>query len=268
MSKPLPLTQRLNQSLWASLVALGCIVAVGLLQVPQLHRLSNRASTASPEDLQQDVEAEKLRIEVLQNIPSFGFDNLLADWAFLNFLQYFGDEPVRAVTGYGLSPEYFEVVVEQDPHFLDAYLYLSTSGSLYAAKPERSIALMEKGLESLSPEAPRQSYIVWRQKAIDELLFLGDAEAARQSFEKAAEWASTHPDQESQTIADISRRTAEFLADNPDSKSAQISAWTMVLSNVSDQRSRQIAINQVEELGGEVITTPEGTVKIRLPQTD
>ena len=60
----------------------------------------------------------------------------------------------------------------------------------------------------------------------------------------------------------------KFLAKNPDSKQAQVSAWTMVLNNALDDRTRAMAINRIEGLGGEVIITPEGAVQIKLPQSD
>lgn len=260
--------QNRSQSIAVSIVAVLCILAIGGLQLPQLNQLKSRAKNASAEVLQREVESEKMRLNLLQKFPAFGFDNLLADWTFLNFLQYFGDDEARTVTGYQLSPEYFEVIVDHDPRFLKGYFFLSGSTSLYAGLPERSVALMKKGLKSLSPQAPPQSYYVWRYKATDELLFLGDAQAARQSFEKAAEWASTYPDDESQTVAAISRQTAQFLARNPVSKSAQVSAWSMILTNALDNRTRQLAINRIEALGGKVVVTPEGAVRLQLPTKD
>lgn len=127
---------------------------------------------------------------------------------------------------------------------------------------------MEKGLKSLSPKAPPKSYYVWRYKGTDELLFLGDSQAARKSFEKAAEWASVYADPESQNVAAISRQTAQFLARNPNSKYAQVGAWSMVLQNAVDDRTRQIAISRIEGLGGKVVVTPEGEVRIQLPEKD
>ncbi|MEQ9372859.1 MAG: hypothetical protein RIG63_28135 [Coleofasciculus chthonoplastes F3-SA18-01] len=261
-------SQSLRQSLFPSLIALLCIIAVGGLQIPQLNQLQGKGENPSPIELQRQIEAEKVRLNLLQKVPTFGFDNLVADWVFLNFLQYFGDDEARDVTGYQLSPEYFEVILTRDPRFLDAYFFLSGSTSLYAGMPDRSVELMEEGLQQLSPKVPPKSYYIWRYKGIDELLFLGDAQAARQSFEKAAEWASTYEDEESQYIASISHQTAQFIARNPSSKSAQVSAWSMVLQNAMDDRTRQRAINQIEALGGKVVTTPEGAVKIQLPQRD
>lgn len=260
--------QRFNQSLGATLVAFACLFAVGALQVSQLHLLSKQAKTTSKEALEQAVASENLRLKLLQKTPAFGFDNLIADWVFLNFLQYFGDDNVRLQTGYALSPEYFKIIVDRDPRFLNAYIGLSTSISMYAARPQESVALMEQGLKSMSPQSPSKSYYVWRYKGIDELLFLGDAQAAIQSFKNAAEWASTYSDEESKNVAKFSRKTAEFLSLNPNSKLAQVNAWAMVLSSTTDKRAQKIAISRIEALGGKVVITPEGTVRIQPPPED
>ncbi|NEO66786.1 MAG: hypothetical protein F6J98_43020, partial [Moorea sp. SIO4G2] len=95
-----------------------------------------------------------------------------------------------------------------------------------------------------------------------------DPKAAQQSFEKSADWASQSPDEQSQNVAEISRNTAEFIRRNPTSKIAQVSAWSMVLNNSPDPRTSKIAISRIEALGGKVIITPEGAVKIKMPQTD
>ncbi|NEP48589.1 MAG: hypothetical protein F6K65_07030 [Moorea sp. SIO3C2] len=265
---PWQFPQRLTQSLGAIIILLGCILAVGKLQQPQLNALKQSSKNTSPADLQRDVEATQVYLNLLERLPTFGFDNVLADWVFLNFLQYFGDQDARRITSYQLSPEYFDIIINRDPKFLTAYFFLSSSSSLYAGMPEKSVALMEKGLQSLSPKVPPQSYYVWRYKGIDELLFLGDPKAAQQSFQKSADWASQSPDEQSQNVAEISRKTADFISRNPTSKIAQVSAWSMVLNNSPDPRTSKIAISRIEALGGQVIITPEGAVKIKMPQTD
>ena len=258
--------QEFRQSIGASLVALLCALGVGFLQFPQLHKLNSSQKTASIETLNREIHSEKLRLNLLRQLPTFGFAILIADWVFLKFLQYFGDEDVRAKTGYSLSPEYFQVILARDPRFLNAYFFLSSSTSLYAGMPERSIALMEKGLKLLSPTVPQKSYYIWRYKGIDELLFLGDAQAAKHSFEMAAQWASNYSDEESKQVKAISQRTVEFLARNPKSKSAQIAAWTMVLSNSVDEQTRKLAIRRIVALGGRVSITPQGAVQVTTPK--
>lgn len=245
-----------------------CILGVSLIQFPRLQELIKSNQFASLEALEKEIKSETIRINLLKKMPSFGYDNFIADLAYLNFLQYFGDDEVRDKTGYSLSPEYFEVILERDPRFLAAYRGLSISTSLYAAMPERAIAISEKGLKSLSPSVPEKSYYVWRYKGIDELLFLGNAQAAQQSFATAANWASKFSDPESQLIANTSQKTAEFLSRNPNSKYAQISTWSMVLNNQVDETNRKRAIREIEALGGKVVTTPEGTQKIVFPPKD
>lgn len=255
------------QKLVTPVVVLLCMSVVAMLQLPQLRELTTQ-STGSAINLKKELEQEKLRLDLLQQTPTFGFDNLVADWTFISFVEYFGDEPARAKTGYGLSPEYFEVILGRDPRFLTAYFFLSGSTTLYAGMPERSVALMNQGLKSLSPKVPLESYFIWRYKGIDELLFLGDSKSAQHSFETVVDWASAYSDSRSKNAAATSRHTAEFLARNPVSKSAQASAWLMILNNAIDDRSRQLAVNRIEALGGKVSITSQGEVNVQLPQED
>lgn len=258
----------LNQLIGTLVVALFCIIAIGALQLPQVNKLKNSSNSTSITNLNKEIESEKLRLNLLHKLPSLGFTNLVADWIFLDFLQYFGDDAARNKTGYSLSPEYFEVILDRDPYFLNAYLLLSASTTLYAGMPDKTIAIMEKSLKHLSPKVPFKSYYIWRWKGADELLFLANSKAAKKSFETAAQWASTYSDAESQNVATISHRTAKFLTKNSASKSAQIDAWSMVLNNAFDDRTRNLAINRIQALGGRVFVTPEGELKIQPPKKD
>lgn len=258
---------RFTQPLVYILITLvGILIVIGL-QIPQLKAIKDRDSRLSPQALAQEDELTKYRLNVLHKAPTFGFDNLVADWAFLEFAGYFGDEEAREIAGYELSPDYFEVIVEKDPRFQQAYPFLF-SGGAYANAPEKTVELMEKGLQSMTPEVPDKSYYVWRYKAFTELLFLDDSQAAQKSYEQAAEWASIYSDPISQNVALISRRTAQFLADKPDSNFAQIGSWLGVLETAVDERTRENAIKKIQELGGEVQISPEGTIRVNLPEEE
>lgn len=260
--------QNFRESVNVFIIALLCVLGIGLLQVPQLNKLIASKKTTSLETLKREIQSEEVRLNLLQKLPTFSFDNLIADWTLINFLQYFGDDEVRQQTGYRLSLEYFEVILDRDPYFLQAYLFLSTSTSMFAGMPERSVALMEQGLKTVSPTVPQNSYYIWRYKAIDELLFLGDAKAAKKSFETAAQWANTYSDEQSKQVAAISRKTAEFLAHNPNSKTAQIAAWSMVFNNAVDEATRKTAIKRIEALGGKLSINPQGVVEIQTSKED
>lgn len=242
-----------------------CTAAIGWMQVPRLEQLRGNSQTASESEIRQEVNAEAARLSLLKQMPSFGFDNLLANWTFLNFVQYFGDNDARTKSGYGLTPNYFEIILDRDPRFIQAYTFLSTSGSMYAAMPERSTEIMQRSLSRLKPNVPPDSFYAWRQLAIDQLLFVGDSAAARRSFETAAAWARQSSLPGSERVAEISERTAAFLARNPNSKSAQISAWGLVLGNARDDRTRRIAIERIEALGGQVVPDANGSPRILAP---
>ncbi len=255
-------------SLMVSVAAIACFGVVAALQIPRLQQIRSSEEVLTPAQIKQELATEEVRLQLWRRMPSFGFNNLLANWVFLQFAQYFGDDPVRDQTGYGLSPKYFEIIVDRDPKFLGAYVPLSTSISLYAAQPEKSIALMDQGLKSMTPQNPPRSYSVWRLKAIDQLLFLGDGVGAKNSFLTSAAWASTYPDTESQALAAASQQTAQFLAKNPQSKNAQVMAWTMVLSNVPDERTKKIAKQRLESLGAKLIINPDGSISVLSPPQD
>ncbi|MBE9177205.1 hypothetical protein IQ268_01280 [Oculatella sp. LEGE 06141] len=258
---------QLNQAVAAVCVAIICVVAIGAMQIPRLNELRRTSAVMDTQTLNQQVEADRVQLSFLNKAPTFGFNNLLADWLFLDFLQYYGDDEARAKTGYGLSPDYFEVILGRDPYFLEAYTFLSTSSTIYAGMPERSVAIMERSLKAMKPNVPPGSYFAWRQKGIDELLFLGDAEAARRSFETAAEWASQSSLEGSDRVAEMSRQTADFLAKNPNSKSAQIGAWIMVYTTTPDELTRQVAVQRIEALGGQIVEA-DGGFSVQMPEQD
>jgi hypothetical protein len=209
-------------------------------------------------------KATKIQLDLLKKMPSFGFKNLFADWATLQFLQYFGDGDARKETGYSLSPDYLDIIVQNDPKFIRAYLMISPASSMFAGLPQRTIAAMSKGLEQLSPDVP-DSYYVWLYKGVDEVLFIADTERAKHSYQMAAEWANIAGNE---TIAQAANDTVNFLATNPDSTDAQISSWFMVFVNSRDNYTRNLARNNIERLGGELQIKPDGRVSVKLPKNN
>jgi tetratricopeptide (TPR) repeat protein len=242
--------------------------AIVYLQTPQLRALKQRSQQLSPAEIKQEIDREKARLSLIKALPSFGFNNLIADWQFMDFLQYFGDSEARQRAGYGVAMDYFDIIIDRDPRFLYAYYYLSNTGSLYVGQPEKSVALMNQGLKSVSPKVPDRSYYIWRLKGVDELLFLGNVKAARQSMQTAADWARQYPDREGQNVAHISQNTARYLARNPKSKQAQFDAWNMVLNNAVDDSVIKRAIAEIQALGGQVKTTPYGQFQVIAPKND
>jgi hypothetical protein len=246
---------------------LGAFAVVVYLQTPQLASLKQRKSLTKAVLGQQEAQL-KAQLSIAKTLPTFGFDNLVADWHFIDFIQYFGDTEVRAKAGYGASMEYFEAMLDRDPRFLYAYFYLSSTGSLYAGQPEKSVSLMNSGLKSLSPKVPDRGYYIWRLKAVDELLFLGKIPDARNSMLTAANWARQSSTTEGQNVARLSQGTAAYLARNPNSKQAQFDAWNMVLGAAVDDFVIKRAIVGIRSTGGKVTISPSGEFKVEAPAKD
>ena len=150
-----------------SAIALGAFSAVLFLQHASFERAS--VNRLNPDQAEQQ---DALEIELMKRSPSLGFDNAIANWAFLKFIGYFGDEELRDRTGYELNDDYFDLLTKRDPRFMDAYLFISSAVSFMQAKPELAVEFIDRGTAVLSPEINPRSYLLWRYKGIDQLLLV------------------------------------------------------------------------------------------------
>jgi hypothetical protein len=265
----LPFKSKWSHYLATSLVV--CCTAGSIVQF-QLIRLAvleqNATQNYSKEEYLREERLTAANLNVLQKFPKSGFENLIAGWTFINFLQYFGDNPARKNTGYKITPDFFEIIVKKDPLFLDMYSYLSPSVTLFAGQPQQSVSMLEKGLKVIPPVMQSEAFFLWQAKGTDELLFLGQNNSARKSYEKAADWASLSPDPQVRSIAGRSLQTARFLASNPDSRRARVASWFNILTNAIDDSTRQFAVQQITALGGKISVAENGALQVKLPKQD
>ncbi len=249
---------------WISSVVIGTIAVAALAGVVWMQRSQLDRPSQWLENPQQADRQESLRLNLIKQSPSFGFDNVIADWTFLNFLQYFGDTPAREKTGFSLSPDYFDIITHLDPRFVEAYMFLSGSISYQLGKPELAIKLMQRGTEALSPKANPKAFQVWRFMNLDQLLLLGDVPGAIHSLEMAAKWTQGTP------YADYSslfQQTAAFLRKDPNSKPVRIASWATIYQQavaIGDKQTQERARQQIEALGGK-ITVKNGQLVIENP---
>jgi hypothetical protein len=241
---------------------IGTIGIIGL----QNNNLKTKIASQEQTSYLQEEQALKAATNLQKNLPTFGLNNLIADWNYLQFIQYFGDAEAREATGYSLVTDYFEVGVAKDPRFVQSFLSFSAANSLFAAQPQKTVELIDRVVQTASPDLPGYPFLLWTYKATDEILFLGDLKAAKNSYEMAAEWASMRDDDLGKEMAGRFLASAKFLANNPDSTEAQFGAWVNVLNQAQDLKTQQHAIKQLEELGAEVSVTKEGEIKITRPE--
>lgn len=235
---------------WATLgkIAVG---AVALLGVVGIQRSQLNTPSLWDTDPQRAERQEAVRLNLIKQVPSFGFDAVVADWVFLDFLQYYGDIPLRNKTGYKLSPNYFDVITQRDPWFVDSYTFLSNSISYQLGEPRVAIDLMERGTKALSPQIHPQAFRVWRHKGLDQLLLLGDVPGAIRSHEAAAQWTKGIDD----NLSELFQETANFLRTDPDSIPVRQQAWVSVYMDASianDQITQKRAKAELEKLGARV----------------
>ncbi len=235
------------------------IIGAALAGVVWMQRSQLNRSSLWTTNPQQAERQEALRLNLLQKTPTFGFDNMISNWAFLNFLQYSGDDEARDKTGYSLSPQYFDLITRRDPRFVDIYLFLSGTLSYQLGKPQLSVEYLRRGTDALSPQIHPRSYTLWQYQALDQLLLLGDIPGAIYSSEQAAQWAAAAPGYE--TIAPNFQRTANFLKTEPDSKLIRFQSWGTVFDQAQrtgDRKTQERAKQEILAIGGVERMTPDG----------
>lgn len=246
------------------LVNLGSILLAGGAVIALQYPLLDRQLTGqTPESDRRAEQQEATQLALLQRLPpsGLGFNNLIACYAFMKFLPYFGDDIARVQhgLGYGLTADYFRVIITRDPRFLTAYFYMSTSLSMFAGKPREAIALYEYGEQVLDPRQQRFAHNILRHKANDQLLFLADVEGARQSLLKQVEWvksATFKPEDTPppQLVIDYTLELARLLATKKpeDYRTVQIQFWQIVLDNASDIKTVERVAQEIHQLGYQI----------------
>jgi hypothetical protein len=247
-----------------NLVILAGIVGIIAVQKPYADKLSSQVEI----DYVKEEKQLEIFTSVQKQMPAFGFDNLVANFSFLGYIQYFGDNPARQATGYRLIPNYFEAVVKHDPRFIRAFLSLSTANSVFAGKPEKTIAFLNQSIKTIEPE--RQNFLdafyLWNYQGIDRILFLGDVEGAKKAYLNAAKWAGEHRDEGSQFSARRALETVSFLESNPNPRKVQIAGWASVLTSARDDKTIQYAVSRLKALGAEIVITAQGELQVTVPE--
>lgn len=258
-SSPSPSRPATGDSIWRSLAtaAIAAIVAIAIQ--------ANRQERVAADILDPVVEQEQLavRLALLERLPSLGFDNLIADWTFMQYLQYFGDEAAREKTGCRLNATYLDIITERDARFLGPYLFVPSGVSYCQGEPQQSVELLDRGVTAIDSDLHDNAFIVPLLEALDRLLLLGDVDGAIAAYETAAERAA-NSDRFTE-LAPRLRDRAEFLRRNPRAEEARFLGWQEVYNTATDDRVRERAIAELKELGVQVVRQEDGSVQFIPP---
>lgn len=239
---------KINQTL-SAIAPFLCLAGIVSLQSQEYKKSAQQLNYVNY--LSQESQQAKL-LESQEQSPNLGFNNLMADWSYLNFVQYFGDTKARETIGYQLVSEYFATIANIDPRFVQAHLRLSLANSMYAGNAEESIALMNQVLASVVPES-EASALLWTSKGLDELLFMGNKEAAINSYKIAAQWANLNKSDPANTLIIKDLEKALEFTSEIDLKEAQVRAWSGVLVHIRDNHQKQEIINKIDVLQAEIL---------------
>ena len=226
-------------------IVFGLIVAIAILGLQNNRYQKVAASVDRPNYLEQETNLQA-KLNFQKMFPSFGFDNLIADSLYLEFVQYFGDKTAREVTGYSLVTPYFQAIAQKDPQFTNAHLILATANSMYAGQAEQTVNLVDDILHN-QPTETKDLHLLWSLKATDETLFLGNIQAAKHSYQQAAKSAQNYYQQNASAVK-FNQQKARFLATNPETTETQIIAWKSVLPYVIKEKEKQVIYDRISAL--------------------
>ena len=233
------------------LAAISPFIALAGIVVLQAQEYKKSVRKLNNADYLAQEEQQARTVDWQEKSPHLGFANLKANLAYLDFVQYFGDAHARDTIGYKLVPEYFETINSIDPRFTRAHLSLSVANSMYAGNPTQTVALMEQALESVDPESADAAFL-WTYKGLDELLFLGDKQAAIDSYGMAAKWMLLTNEEPTEDLAIEDLAVALESASEIELKEAQVRAWSSVLAYVRDNNRRGEIIDKITILKAEI----------------
>jgi hypothetical protein len=263
--------KKIKYANFSSMIVSGILLCGSLLGIIELQKqeMLQQRQQKSTEGHQQIEDSEKRSLQWFSKFPTFGLQNLTADWIYLNFIQYFGDTTLREKLGYSLCPSYFKTLVNRDPQFVNALIMLDVCTALFAGEPLQSLQELQLSTETLKPKMEAvtiRPYYVWQAIGINQLLFQGKPLQAKQSYEKAVSWAKDYYDPESRRFIANMQKSITYLAENPNSKMAQIGGWFNILNNNPDKRTLDRVIKEIELLGGKVKINSQGQFSVELPQ--
>jgi tetratricopeptide (TPR) repeat protein len=121
---------------------------------------------------------------------TFGFSNLIADWQWLQYVQYFGDQQARMHSGYGQSESDLEQIATFNPQFLLVYVQANYAVAEAMKQPEKAVQFLLKGAQE-NPGKPDTlgmpgTWYLYRLAASIVFRHFNDYERSAQLFTLAA----------------------------------------------------------------------------------
>lgn len=116
-------------------------------------------------------------------LVSLGFDQLLADFYWLAFVQYIGDTEARKNDRCCLTYKYLDLITSLDPRFIQAYWFAAFSIGQDEGNPQLASNLIERGIK-----ANQDNWYVPFIAGINQYLYAHNEIAAARYYRMAAKY--------------------------------------------------------------------------------
>jgi hypothetical protein len=197
------------------------------------------------------------KAEVLKMV-SLGYDQILADIYWLNFIQYFGDTNARLVDHYDRCYDYLSLISALDPHFIQAYWFAAFAVGTEQKRPDLAEKIISRGLSN-----NQDNWYLPYIAGVNEFINSKDDKKAAKYYKMAAKFPGSPPwlsrqaqilDTNLPRIFKEIRTWATVYESNPDglvkstARTKLIDLWRFVYRHTPDKHSKEEVIKQLGKL--------------------
>lgn len=131
--------------------------------------------------MEPSVQADFVPSPEAVKFVSLGYDQLLADFYWLEFVGYVGDTQDRQKDRYALADCYLDLITQLDPRFTQAYWFTAFTVGGEQSRPKRAAEIIEHGIAA----DPNNWYLPFIA-GVNQYLFAKNQEAAAKYYRMSA----------------------------------------------------------------------------------
>jgi hypothetical protein len=191
-------------------------------------------------------------------LVALGYDQLLADFYWLAFVNYVGDDTSRAVDHYKLADKYLDLVTGLDPCFIQPYWFCAFTVGSDQKRPLRANEILERGIR-----ANQNNWYLPYIAGVNLYLFAHDEVGAAKyyriasKFPDAPKWLARQSEilaaRIPSTFKEINTWDAIYRTERTPiirlkARQKLIQLWSQIYSRSTEIKQRKIARQKIEEL--------------------
>ncbi len=191
-------------------------------------------------------------------LVALGYDRLLADFYWLAFVNYVGDDASRVVDHFRLADKYLDLVTGLDPHFIQPYWFCAFTVGSDQKRPLRANEILERGVR-----ANQNNWYLPYIAGVNLYLFAHDEVGASRfyrsasKFPDAPKWLARQSEilaaRIPSSIKEINTWDAIYRTETASiirlkARQKLIQLWSQIYSSSTQANQRKIARLKIEEL--------------------